>query len=59
MAESASRIDPISAFRFQVRFNNLPVAGFSECTGLQLETEVYEYAQGGKNDFMLKFPTRT
>lgn len=36
------------------------VAGFSEVTGLQVETEVQDYREGGLNDFMHKLagPTR-
>lgn len=54
-----NRKDPFVAFRFQVRIDDLSVAGFSECTGLQLETEVQDYSEGGVNTHLLKFPTRT
>ena len=40
MPNANDRQDPFLAFRFEIRLDNLPVAGFSECTGLQLETEV-------------------
>jgi phage tail-like protein len=59
MAETASRNDPFLAFRFEVRLNDLPVAGFSECSGIQLETEVHDYPEGGLNTHVHKFPTRT
>jgi phage tail-like protein len=59
MAQTASRNDPIPAFRFEVRLQGLNLAGFSECVGLQLETEFHEYLEGGANDFAHKFPTRT
>lgn len=59
MAETAARVDPLLAFRFEVRFTGLPPGGFAECTGLGLETEVAEYAEGGLNDRMHKFVTRT
>lgn len=59
MAESSSRRDPFLAFRFEVRISGLSLGGFSECTGLGLETEVEEYAEGGLNTHLRKFPGRT
>jgi phage tail-like protein len=35
------------------------VGGFSECSGLQLETEIQDYLEGGENSIVRKFPTRT
>jgi phage tail-like protein len=34
------------------------VAGFAECTGLDMVLDVQEYMQGGGNETVLKFPTR-
>ena len=59
MPETAARSDPFPAFRFEVRLDDIPVAAFSECSGIQLETEVQDYAEGGLNDHVHKFPTRT
>ena len=59
MAETGARNDPFPGFRFEIRLDDMPVAGFSECSGLQLETEVFDYNEGGLNEFVLKFPTRT
>ncbi|HVQ39823.1 MAG TPA: phage tail protein [Pyrinomonadaceae bacterium] len=59
MPSTAGRNDPFLAFRFEVRVGPLAVAGFSDCTGLQLETEVQDYSEGGLNTNLLKFPTRT
>lgn len=59
MPSSADRQDPYVAFRFEIRFDDLPVGGFSECSGLQLETEVQDYAEGGFNQHVRKFPGRT
>lgn len=58
MASTSDRVDPFSAFRFEIRIDALAVGGFSECTGLQLETEVQEYAEGGLNTHVHKFRTR-
>ena len=60
MPESGARDDPFVAFRFEVRFDKGHVAGgFSECSGLNLETQVQEYLEGGLNSAARKFPTRT
>lgn len=48
--------DPAGNFRFVLELGFLQAAGFSECTGLQLETKVFEYREGGRNSHMLKFP---
>lgn len=48
--------DPIGTFRFVLELGSIQVAGFSECTGLQLETKVFEYKEGGRNSHSLKFP---
>ena len=59
MPETAVRVDPALAFRFEVKFDGLPAAGFSECTGLQADTEVMEYVEGGLNTNVHRLPTRT
>jgi phage tail-like protein len=33
-------------------------AGFSECSGLETTLEAEEYREGGRNDAVLRFPTR-
>ena len=43
MPETGKRNDPFLAFRFEVRITGLAVGGFSECSGLQLETEIQDY----------------
>jgi phage tail-like protein len=58
VAESGDRQDPFLAFRFEVRLDDLSVAGFSECSGLQLEIEPQDYLEGGLNTFVRKFPGR-
>jgi phage tail-like protein len=58
VAATADRDDPFVAFRFSVQLDGLARAGFSECTGLQIEMEMHEYQEGGVNDHVLKFPTR-
>lgn len=48
--------DPVANYRFVLELGFVQAAGFSECTGLQLETKVYEYREGGRNSHALKFP---
>jgi phage tail-like protein len=47
----------LTAFRFQVS-SEVPLGGFSECGGLQLETEVQDYPEGGQNAYVHKLPGR-
>jgi len=35
-----------------------PLAGFSECTGLEMSMEIEDVNEGGNNGLVLKFPTR-
>ena len=50
--------DPLIAFRFVLELGSLQIAGFQECTGLQVETKTFDYAEGGRNSSALKFPER-
>jgi phage tail-like protein len=53
------RNDPVPTFRFTVRFDDLPPGGFSDCTGLTVETEVQDFREGGLNTHTWKFVTRS
>jgi phage tail-like protein len=48
--------DPLLSYRFVLELGFVQVAGFSECTGLALETKIMEYREGGRNVGPLKFP---
>ena len=48
--------DPFGNFRFKLELGDVEVAGFAECTGLNIETKVFEYKEGGNNSTTLKFP---
>jgi phage tail-like protein len=48
--------DPFGSFRFKLELGDIQVAGFAECTGLNIETKVLEYKEGGNNATTLKFP---
>ena len=52
-------IDPFATFKFHVEVGNITEAAFTECNGLEMSTEVYEYAEGGVNEYVHKFPGRT
>lgn len=46
--------DPYAVFSFVVEIDGTQVGGFSEVTGLQAETEVEEFREGGINDYVHK-----
>lgn len=46
-------------FRFYVSIDHIPQAVFTEVSGLQLETAVQEYEEGGNNYFVHRLPGRT
>jgi phage tail-like protein len=66
------RIDPLGVFNFYLTLIDstnvvgtlikmaldYKVAGFSECSGLEATVEVFEYREGGLNEYVHKFPTR-
>jgi phage tail-like protein len=54
------RNDPYMAFNFLVEIEGLVVGGFSEVTGLQIETVIETYREGGLNEYEHKLagPTR-
>jgi phage tail-like protein len=51
--------DPYAGFNFLLEIDSLQVAGFSECTGLQMEIKTFDYKEGGRNNSTLKFPEHT
>jgi phage tail-like protein len=54
------RNDPYLSVNFLVEIDGLVVGGFQEVTGLQVETEVEDYREGGVNEYVhrLAGPTR-
>ena len=54
------RVDPYQAFKFVIEIEGILTGGFSECSGLQVETEFHDYREGGVNDFVHRFagPTK-
>jgi phage tail-like protein len=47
---------PHPAAFFRIEVQGLTVGGFSECAGLQVETEVEEHREGGLNEYSHKLP---
>lgn len=57
--KTAERVDPFATFKFRVEIDGIEEAVFSECSGLEMATEVFEYKEGGLNEYVRKFPGRT
>jgi len=53
------RADPYQVFNFLVEIEGTLTGGFSECTGLVVETETETYKEGGVNGFTHTFVSRT
>ena len=45
--------------RYYVQVEGVPKAVFSEVSGLQMETELFEYAEGGNNEYIHRLPGLT
>src|SRR5262245_29847286 len=57
---TAARLDPYLSFRFEVTIDEIPVAGFSEVSGLDFESVVETCEEGGelKSEQQLMGPTK-
>jgi len=53
------RSDPYQVFNFLVEIEGILAGGFSECSGLQVETTIEEYQEGGVNDYIHRFAWRS
>lgn len=51
--------DGVANCRFYVKIDGMPTAVFTEMSGLQVETMVTEYEEGGNNGFVHRLPGRT
>ena len=56
--KTARRVDPFATYRFVVEVENIVEAEFTECSGLEVSTDVFEYQEGGLNQFSHKLPGR-
>jgi phage tail-like protein len=57
--KTARIVDPFATFKFHVEIGKITDAAFTECGGLEMATEVFEYKEGGENQFIHKLPGRT
>jgi phage tail-like protein len=46
--------DPVGELRFQVQIDDVVIGVFAECSGLQMEYDVFEYQEGGQLSFVHK-----
>lgn len=53
------KVDPFPTFKFHVELGGITQAAFSDCSGLEMSTEVFEYQEGGLNEYVHKIPGRT
>lgn len=54
----AKRSDPSPSFRFTVKIADVAVAHFSECGGLEMDSEPFDYKEGGLNSRVHRLPGR-
>src|SRR5262245_12154184 len=54
------RLDPYPSFNFLVEVEGILAGAFTECSGLSVETEFFEYREGGLNGYVRRFagPTK-
>lgn len=53
------RLTPYFAYNFLVEIEGLITGGFMEVAGLESELKLESYEEGGQNDYIHQFPTRT
>lgn len=54
-----SLTDAFPSARFFVEIDGVTRARFQQCSGIEMQTEVMEYQEGGLNSFVHKLPGRT
>jgi len=59
MSPTGKRSDPYSAYRFKVEIDGIIKAGFTDVSGLTIETEVETIKEGGVNNYEYKLPKFT
>lgn len=58
-AERQRGRDEHIGLRFWVQIDGVEVAGFCECSPIMIETETFDYPEGGLNTFVHRLPVRT
>lgn len=56
MANTGDRDDPFRSFNFLVEVDGVTTAGFSEVSGIMIETEPIEYRNGNEDIIVRKLP---
>jgi phage tail-like protein len=56
--KTAKRVDRFATFKFLVEVDSIVEAAFTECSGLEMTTDVFEYQEGGLNEYSHKLPGR-
>lgn len=51
--------DPHRGLQFWVQIEGIKIAGFSECTPPAIQTETFEYSEGGLSTYNRRLPVRT
>jgi len=59
VADGTTTQEIFTTNKFWVQIDGLAEGFFRECSGLQLQTEVFEYSEGGLNEYTHKLPVRT
>ncbi len=59
MARIGEHTDPYLTSKFYIEIQGIEQASFAECSGLAVETEVFEYQEGGLNEYVHKLPGRS
>jgi phage tail-like protein len=52
-------LNPYMSYNFLVELDGLIVGGFMEVSGLESEIKLESYEEGGQNEYVHQFPTRT
>ena len=56
---AGDRREPYAAYAFRVEIDGIEVFGFKEISGLSNKTDIYEYQEGGENQFTHKLIGQT
>lgn len=59
MTRPGPKKDELLGHHFSLEIGGIAAASFLECTGLQMQTEVFEYKEGGVNSYSHRLPGRT
>ena len=58
--KTGRRTDPFPTFKYYVEVGGcITEAAFTECSGLEMTTDVFEYQEGGVSEYVHKLPGRT